>query len=158
MRPSNASLTQTPGEPTLRRCAPRQTPDGFAYPTRPGRHQQERPLRLPKMNGCGGQERPVSHPEFRPGDLPAQDRELVPQHEQFNVLHVQAATATDKRTQQSPNGEVEEGEGHTPILPTSRADSATPISVPFRVENNTMRTLLLRHFPDLEPALQGVAN
>ena len=26
------------------------------------------------------------------------------------------------------------------------------------VENNNMRTLLLRHFPDLEPALQGVAN
>ena len=26
------------------------------------------------------------------------------------------------------------------------------------VENNSMRTLLLRHFPDLEPALQGVAN
>jgi hypothetical protein len=26
------------------------------------------------------------------------------------------------------------------------------------VENNTMRSLLLRHFPDLEPALRGVAN
>jgi hypothetical protein len=26
------------------------------------------------------------------------------------------------------------------------------------VENNTMRSLLLRHFPDLEPALQGVEN
>jgi hypothetical protein len=26
------------------------------------------------------------------------------------------------------------------------------------VENNSMRTLLLRHFPDLEPALQGVEN
>jgi len=26
------------------------------------------------------------------------------------------------------------------------------------VENNTMRTLLLRHFPELEPVLQGVAN
>src|SRR5438128_2135976 len=34
MRPSNASLTQTPGEPTLWRRAPRRTPDGFAYPTR----------------------------------------------------------------------------------------------------------------------------
>ncbi len=26
------------------------------------------------------------------------------------------------------------------------------------VENNTMRSLLLRHFPDLQPALEGVAN
>jgi hypothetical protein len=26
------------------------------------------------------------------------------------------------------------------------------------VESNTMRSLLLRHFPELEPALQGVAN
>jgi Animal haem peroxidase len=26
------------------------------------------------------------------------------------------------------------------------------------VESNTMQSLLLRHFPDLEPALQGVAN
>jgi Animal haem peroxidase len=26
------------------------------------------------------------------------------------------------------------------------------------VEDNTMRTLLLRHFPELEPALQGVDN
>ena len=26
------------------------------------------------------------------------------------------------------------------------------------VENNTMRSLLLRHFPELEPALHGVAN
>src|SRR5438477_627057 len=75
--------------------------------------------------GCSREERPVSNPEFRPGDLPAQDRELVPQHEQFNVFHIQAATATNKRTQQSPNGEVEEGEGHTtdppnPLAPTAR--------------------------------------
>jgi hypothetical protein len=26
------------------------------------------------------------------------------------------------------------------------------------VESNTMRNVLLRHFPELEPALQGVAN
>jgi hypothetical protein len=26
------------------------------------------------------------------------------------------------------------------------------------VEGNSMRTLLLRHFPELAPALQGVAN
>ena len=26
------------------------------------------------------------------------------------------------------------------------------------VEKNSMRSVLLRHFPDLEPALEGVAN
>ena len=26
------------------------------------------------------------------------------------------------------------------------------------VEGNSMRSVLLRHFPDLEPALRGVAN
>jgi hypothetical protein len=64
------------------------------------------------MNGCGGQQCPVSHPELRPRNLSAQDRELVPQHQQLNVFHVQAAPATNKRAEQSPNGEVEEGEGH----------------------------------------------
>jgi hypothetical protein len=64
------------------------------------------------MNAGGGQQRPISHPKLRPRNLPTQDRQLVPQHQQLNVFHVQAAPATNKRAQQSPNGEVEKGEGH----------------------------------------------
>ena len=45
----------------------------------------------------------------------------------FDVFHIQAATATNKRAQQSPNGEVEEGEGHaadppSPLAPKPRHD------------------------------------
>jgi hypothetical protein len=58
------------------------------------------------MNGCGGQECPIRHPKLRPPNLATQNRKLVPQHEQLNVFHVQAATATNKRAQQRPNGEV----------------------------------------------------
>lgn len=65
------------------------------------------------MDGRCGQQCPISHPEFRPRNLSAQDRELVPQHQQLDVFHVQAAPTTNKRAQQSPNGKVEEGEGHT---------------------------------------------
>ena len=63
---------------------------------------------------------PVGDPELRPRNLAAQDRQLVSKHEQLDVFHVQAAPATNKRTQQSPNGEVEEGESHTADPPNPR--------------------------------------
>jgi len=77
------------------------------------------------MNGCGGQQCPVGHPKLRPPDLPTQDRELVPQDKQLDVFRVQATPASNERAQQSPNGEVEEGEGHAadppqPFAPTLR--------------------------------------
>jgi hypothetical protein len=77
------------------------------------------------MHGRGGQRRPISELELRPVNLPAQDRELVPQHKQLDVFHVQAAPATNERVQQSPNGEVEEGEGHA-------ADPPNPLAPPQR--------------------------
>ena len=55
-----------------------------------------------------------------PPDLPAQDLELVPKHQQLNVLHVQAAATSNKRTEQSPNGEVEERESHAADPPSPR--------------------------------------
>jgi hypothetical protein len=76
------------------------------------------------MNGRGREQRPVGHPKLRPPDLPAQDRKLVPQHQQLNVFHVQAAAATNKRAQQGPKREVEEGEGHAADPPNPLA--ATP--------------------------------
>jgi hypothetical protein len=72
---------------------------------RPRCHQQQRPLRPRQMNGRGGQQSPVSNPELRPRNLAAEDLELVPKHEQLDIFHVQAAPATNKRAQQSPNGE-----------------------------------------------------
>jgi hypothetical protein len=70
------------------------------------------------MNSCGGQQCPVSHPELRSRNLPAQDRKLVPQHKQLDVFHVQAAPATNERAQQSPNSKVEKREGHAGDPPT----------------------------------------
>jgi hypothetical protein len=53
--------------------------------------------------------------------LAAEDLELVAQHEQLDVLDVKAAAATDKRTKQCPESEVEKGESHVPDPPTPRA-------------------------------------
>jgi hypothetical protein len=57
---------------------------------------------------CRRQQGPIDYPEFRPHDLPAQDLELVAQHQQLDVFHMQAATATNERTEQSAHSEVEE--------------------------------------------------
>src|SRR6266511_5880400 len=43
--------------------------------------------------------------QLRPYNLAAQNLELVPQHQQLNVLYVQAATAPNKRRQQGPRSE-----------------------------------------------------
>jgi hypothetical protein len=79
-------------------------------------------MRARQMNGCSCQQSPVSHPKLRPRNLPAQDRELVPQHQQLYVFHIQATAATNERAQQSPNGEVKEGKGHV-------ADPLRPLAV-----------------------------
>lgn len=56
----------------------------------------------------------ISRPELRPRDLAAEKLELVAQHEQLDVLYMQAAAATDKRTKQGPESEVEKGEDPCP--------------------------------------------
>ncbi len=64
------------------------------------------------------QQRPINHPELRPHDLPAQDLELVAQHQQLDVFHMQTPTATHKRAEQSPHHEIEEGKGHATDPPS----------------------------------------
>src|SRR5205823_5668013 len=78
----------------------------------PRPHQQHGSRRAREMNGCSDQECSIRHPELRPSNLATQNLELVPQHQQLNVLHVQAAAAPNKRTQESPKREVEKREGH----------------------------------------------
>ena len=60
------------------------------------------------MTRCGCKQSPINRPEFRPHELPAQDLELVAQHQQLEVFHMQAATARNERTEQSAHSEVEE--------------------------------------------------
>ena len=61
------------------------------------------------MTRCGCKQSPINRPEFRPHELPAQDLELVAQHQQLDVFHMQAPTATNKRPEYSPQSKVEEG-------------------------------------------------
>jgi hypothetical protein len=57
----------------------------------------------------------------RPSDarlLPTEHDELMPRHEQFDVLGELAAPAPDKQPQHSREGEIGEGgEEHPPMLP-----------------------------------------
>jgi hypothetical protein len=48
---------------------------------------------------CGCKQGSSNRPEFRPHDLPAEDLEFVAQHQQLDVLHMQTATATNKRAE-----------------------------------------------------------
>ena len=71
--------------------------------------------------------------KLRPRDLAAQDLELVAQDQQLDVLDVQATTTPNERAEQSPEREVEEGEGHVADPPSPRRrESATRVLAPFR--------------------------
>src|SRR5438552_1188548 len=79
---------------------------------RPRRDQACAERRTRQMGRRGCEQGPIRIPELRPGDLATENLELVAQHEQLDVLHMQAAPATNKRTKQGPEGEVEKGEDH----------------------------------------------
>ncbi len=88
---------------------------------RPRRDQHHCPRGARQVMRGGGQQCSIWHSELRPSNLAAQNLELVPQHQQLNVLHVQAAATPNKRRQQRPKREVEEGEGHAADPPNPRA-------------------------------------
>jgi uncharacterized membrane protein YbhN (UPF0104 family) len=52
--------------------------------------------------------------------LPTQDLEFMAQHQQFDVFHMQATAAANKRTEQSPHSKVEKREGHAADPPKPR--------------------------------------
>jgi hypothetical protein len=95
------------------------------------RHQQHSPRRARQVTGRSRQQRPVSRAELRPCNLSAQDLELVPQYQQLDLFHVEAAAAPNKRTEETPNGEVEEKKGHA-VDPRKPSRGATRILAPFR--------------------------
>jgi len=64
------------------------------------------------VTGSCCEQGPISRPELRPRNLAAEKLKLVTQHKQLDVLYMQAAAATDKRTKQSPESEVEKREDH----------------------------------------------
>lgn len=77
---------------------------------RPRRHQQHAPRRARQMAGCRCQQRSVRRGKLRPRDLPTQDLKLVAQYQQLDILHMQAAAATNKRAEQSTHRQVEKRE------------------------------------------------
>jgi hypothetical protein len=63
---------------------------------RPRSHEKHASWRARQVGRRGCKQGPIRHPEFRPHELPAQDLELVAQHQQLDVFHMQAATATNE--------------------------------------------------------------
>jgi len=83
-----------------------------------------------RQPGCRGKQRAVARVQLRALDLTAQDLELMAQHEQLDVLDVNAPAAADQQPQQRHEREVDERQGHRAIL-SGLAHS--PRSSPIRV-------------------------
>jgi hypothetical protein len=64
------------------------------------------------MTGGSGQQGTVSGTKRRPTDLAPENLELVAEHHQLDVLHIQATAAANEQAEQSPNSTVEEGADH----------------------------------------------
>jgi hypothetical protein len=87
---------------------------------RPWSHQQHTQRRPGQVTSDGRQQRSISCAKLRPRDLAAENLELVTQHQQLEVFHMQAAAATNQRTEQGPKSEIEEGEDHVANPPSPR--------------------------------------
>jgi hypothetical protein len=99
---------------------------------RPRRNQEHADRRPRQVTGRGCQQGPISCAKLRPGDLATQNLQLMPEHQQLDVFHMQATAATNERAKQGPNGEVEEGEDHVAHPPNPpRTGEATRILAPF---------------------------
>ena len=81
---------------------------------------------------CRRKQGAISGAKLRPRHLAPQDRELVAQDEQLDVLDVQAAATPNKRAQQGPEREVEKREGTVADPPNPPAKGATRVMAPFR--------------------------
>jgi len=85
-----------------------------------------------QLAGCRREQRTISRTQLRPRHLTAQHLELVPQHDQLDVLHVQATATANERAQQSPEREVDEGKNHAADPPRPYQSSATRLLAPLR--------------------------
>src|SRR5436190_681365 len=110
-RPSTLAYRLSPF-PTNERLMPAQK--------RPRSHQEHASRRARQVTRRGRQQCPINRPEFWSHDLPAQDLELVAQHQQLDVFHMQSPTATNKRAEQRPHGKVEKRENHAADTPSPR--------------------------------------
>ena len=113
-------------------------PHELAVPAQQRLRRNEQPLAA-----CGrqqptrrGKQRAVTRAQLRTLDLTTQDRELMAQHEQLDVLDVNAPAAADQQLQQRDEREVDEGHEHPAILSRAHAtrdSSQIRVLAPFRV-------------------------
>src|SRR5256885_15736764 len=85
---------------------------------------------------CGGQQRAVTRSQLRALDLTTQNVQLMAQHEQLDVLDVDASAAAKQQLQQRHEDQVDERPDHRAILSGSlrrRLPKQTRVLAPFRV-------------------------
>jgi hypothetical protein len=82
------------------------------------RHHQ--PVATPRWKQAGEcrKQSTIGWPQRGAAFLPAEEDELMPQHEQFDVIGELAASAPDQQSQQSREGEVGERKEHAPMFPS----------------------------------------
>jgi hypothetical protein len=89
------------------------------------RSHQERPPRATWQHPTErSQEKPVGWRELRPPHLPPQNRQLVPQHQDLELLRALAAREQQDQLEQTAGKDVHQRQGHeqppgdgTPTLP-----------------------------------------
>jgi hypothetical protein len=73
-----------------------------------------------------GEQRPIGRPESRPGELPAQHRDLVAEHEQLDLIGGLAPSAQNDQLQEATQHPVAPGHDHVSILTDARSAGAGP--------------------------------
>ena len=77
-----------------------------------GRHDPVQPKASGQQPRQGGDYGPVGPVRFRAGDLAAQDRDLMPQHQYLRLFRRVATGEQYKPGEQAGHGEVNEAEEH----------------------------------------------
>jgi hypothetical protein len=73
-----------------------------------------------------GEQRPIGRPEPGPGELPAQHRHLVAEHEQLDLIGGLAPSAQHDQLQEATQHPVAQGHDHPPILPDASSGERAP--------------------------------
>src|SRR5439155_23483064 len=72
------------------------------------------------------QEQPVRLSQLRPPPVPAQDRELVPQHKDLQLLRSRRPATEQHQLEQTANDQVRERPQHARPPPEGEADATRP--------------------------------
>ena len=77
-----------------------------------GRHDPVQPKALGQQSRQGGDHGPVSPVRVRAGDLTAQDRNLVPEHQDLHVLRDAAAREQCQPAERPDHEQIDEAKEH----------------------------------------------